>query len=113
MMAFLMGLPTIDPATLRRRMEAEPIAIFDVNAPASFREARIPGARPLDPDGYSAAQLPSDLARGLVFYCANPYCRKAPRAAKRALALGHQDVRVLSAGITGWLAAGFPVESGA
>jgi len=42
----------------------------------------------------------------------NPFCRKALRAAKRARNMGYRAVHVLSAGITGWLAAGLPTESG-
>ena len=49
----------------------------------------------------------------LVFYCSNPMCRKAPLAAKRARDLGYANVRVLSAGIQGWLNASLPVESAA
>ena len=37
---------------------------------------------------------------------------KAPIAAKRAKRMGYEDVRVLSAGITGWVAAGLPTQAG-
>jgi rhodanese-related sulfurtransferase len=112
MMARLMGLPTVAPAALRRRMEREPVAIFDVNSPVSWRQARIPGARLLDPEAFAASELPPDRERALVFYCSNPLCRKAPRAAKRARSMGYANVEVLSAGISGWLDAGLPIESG-
>lgn len=112
MLARLMGLKTVDPATLRRRMEDERIAIVDVNSRASWLEARIPGARHLDPESFLASDLPAEREHALVFYCSNPLCRKAPRAARRALKMGYREVRVLSAGISGWLAAGLPTESG-
>jgi rhodanese-related sulfurtransferase len=48
----------------------------------------------------------------LVFYCSNPLCRKAPTAALRARKLGYENVRVMSAGINGWMSAQLPVESG-
>jgi rhodanese-related sulfurtransferase len=112
MMARLMGLPTLDLATLRHRMASGRLAIYDVNARGSWREARIPGARHLDPETFSENELPSDRAATLVFYCSNRFCRKAPRAAKRAQGMGYDDVLVLAAGITGWLAAGLPTESG-
>jgi rhodanese-related sulfurtransferase len=113
MIARLMGLKTVDPATLRRRMQSEPIAIFDVNSPGSWREAHIPGARHLDPEAFPESALPAERDHALVFYCSNPFCRKAPRAAKRAGKMGFSEVHVLSAGITGWLAAGLPSEAGA
>jgi rhodanese-related sulfurtransferase len=117
MIARLMGLKTVDPATLRRRMENEPsepgerIAIFDVNSLASWRQAHVPGARHLDPAAFAESDLPAERDRPLVFYCSNPLCRKAPLAARRARKMGYREVEVLSAGITGWLAAGLPTES--
>lgn len=112
MLARLMGLPTIDPATLHSRLAAGEVAVFDVNSPASWRQARVPGARPLDPDAFTASDLPASRERTLVFYCSNPLCRKAPRAAQRARKLGFADVAVLAAGISGWVAGGYPTESG-
>lgn len=112
MLARLMGLRTVDPASLRRRMQSERIAIFDVNSRASWLGARIPGARHLDPETFLESDLPTARDHALVFYCSNPFCAKAPRAARRARKMGYGDVHVLSAGITGWLAAGLPAESG-
>lgn len=113
MMARLMGLRTVDPATLCRRMQNERLAIFDVNSRGSWLEARIPGARHLDPETFLESDLPAEREHALVFYCSNPFCRKAPRAARRAEKMGYREVQVLSAGISGWLAAGLPAESGA
>jgi rhodanese-related sulfurtransferase len=112
MLAFLMGLKTVDPATLRRRMESERIAVFDVNSGNSWRNARVPGARHLDPATFLESDLPNERDHALVFYCSNPFCRKAPMAARRAKQMGYREVHVLSAGISGWLAAGLPTDSG-
>ncbi|MCY7354010.1 MAG: hypothetical protein LH470_02820 [Lysobacter sp.] len=38
-------------------------------------------------------------------------CSKAPLAARRAKAMGYTRVRVMSAGIQGWMDAKLPVES--
>ena len=112
MFAMLMGLKSIAPGQLQARMQQEPLTVLDVNARPSWLKARVPGAIHLDVD-YDATALPADKDAGLVFYCSNPLCRKAPNAAKRAKQLGHTDVRVMSAGITGWIDAGLPVDSGA
>jgi rhodanese-related sulfurtransferase len=112
MLARLMGLRTVDPATLHRRMQHERIAIFDVNSRGSWLAARIPGARHLDPETFLESELPAERDHALVFYCSHPFCSKGPRAARRARKMGYRDVHVLSAGITGWLAAGLPKESG-
>lgn len=114
MFAWLMGLKTISPAELHRQVQgSEPVTVFDVNAPGSWKQAHVPGARNLDPVDYKAGDLPSDKNAALVFYCSNPMCRKAPNAARRAKQMGYGNVQVMSAGISGWLSAKLPTESGA
>ncbi|MFN8588430.1 MAG: rhodanese-like domain-containing protein [Candidatus Eisenbacteria bacterium] len=112
MMAMLMGLRTISPQALDALRRDGRVDVYDVNPRGRWLEARVPGARTLDHERMQASDLPADRTRPLVFYCSNPLCRKAPIAAKRALALGYADVRVMAAGISGWRAAGLPVESG-
>jgi rhodanese-related sulfurtransferase len=112
MIARLMGLDTVTPAALHREMSRDRPTVLDVNSPASWRVAHVPGARHLDPRAFAAADLAADLDQALVFYCSNPLCRKAPLAARRARAMGFRNVRVLAAGISGWQAAGFPVAAG-
>ena len=112
MFAMLMGLQSISPKQLHQRMQETAPIIVDVNAQQSWLRARVPGAINLGVE-FDAAALPHDLHTELVFYCSNPLCRKAPRAAKHAVKLGYANVRVLSAGITGWTDAQLPVETGA
>ena len=111
MIAQLMGLRTIAPLAVLELTREGRAHAFDVNSRESWQAAHVPGAANLDPDSFAAAALPADKAATLVFYCSNPLCRKAPRAALRAKQLGHEDVRVMSAGIKGWLSARLPVES--
>lgn len=111
MFAMLMGLKGIAPRDLHERMNQGAMTVVDVNARHSWLKARVPGALNLAPD-FDAAQLPADRAAPLVFYCSNHLCRKAPNAARRATKLGYTDVRVMSAGITGWVSARLPVGSG-
>jgi rhodanese-related sulfurtransferase len=92
-------------------MKNRAITIMDLNARHSWLKARVPGAVNLAPD-FDTALLPVDRATSLVFYCSNPLCRRAPNAGKRAEKLEYTNVRVMSAGITGWLGAGLPVVSG-
>ena len=110
MIALLMGLRTISPAGLHERLGEA--TVLDVNAPGSWARARVPGARALDAAAFTERDLPEDREALVVFYCSNPLCRKAPNAAKRATAMGYRQVRVMSAGISGWLAAGLPTQSG-
>jgi rhodanese-related sulfurtransferase len=93
-------------------IQGKQVTTVDVNSRQSWIKARVPGARNLDPAGYNESDLPPDKDSALVFYCSNPMCRKAPNAARRAKKMGYSDVRVRSAGISGWLNAKLPTESG-
>jgi len=108
-----MGIKTLSPAALQQRMGHGTVTVLDVNAPGSWSKARVPGAVNLDPVAYRDTDLPTDRNAELVFYCSNPMCRKAPMAARRARQMGYDNVRVMAAGISGWIAAGLPVQSGA
>ena len=112
MFAILMGVKSISPADLQREMSSHTLTIIDVNSQPSWTRAHVPGAVNLDPNTYLETDLPHDKAARLVFYCSNPMCRKAPIAARRAKKFGYTDVRVLSAGITGWQSAKYPTGSG-
>jgi rhodanese-related sulfurtransferase len=112
MMARLMGLPVISPEGLLKLVEEKSVVVVDVNSRESWTNARVPGATNLDPLTYDAKALPEDKTKAVVFYCSNSLCRKAPNAARRARQLGHTNVKVMSAGIKGWLAGERPTEQG-
>lgn len=113
MMARLMGLKTISPAELTAAMREGGVVCFDVNSRESWNRAHVPGALHLDPTTWSESELPADRDTPLVFYCSNMFCRKAPYAARRAIEMGFRNVRVMSAGISGWLDHRLPTEAGA
>jgi len=111
MFAFFMGLKSISPSKLHALIEgAAPITVIDVNARGSWIRAHVPGAVNLDPVGYKDSDLPTDKSAFLVFYCSNPMCMKAPTAARRARKMGYDNAHVMSAGISGWLAANLPTQ---
>ena len=112
MFARLMGLDVISPAELGNLMQNKTVKVIDVNSRQSWLRARVPGAVSLDPVAYSETDLPPDHDSVLVFYCSSFLCRKAPNAARRATAMGYRNVRVMSAGISGWLGASLPTEAG-
>lgn len=110
MFARLMGLKTITPAGLHELIQKRQVTVIDFNSRQSWTKARVPGALNLDPADYKDSDLPPDKESSLVFYCSNPMCRKAPNAARRAKGMGYVNVKVMSAGITGWLAKKLPTE---
>jgi rhodanese-related sulfurtransferase len=112
MFALLMGLKTISPKELHQLIQKRAVTVIDVNSRQSWITARVPGALNLDPTGYSLSDLPADKEASLVFYCSNPLCRKGPNAAVRAKKVGYTNVKVMSAGINGWLSSNLPTESG-
>lgn len=111
MFALLMGLKSVSPADLMRQVQERAVTVLDVNSPQRWQAGHVPGARNLDPHAYTAGDLPVDREASLVFYCSNPLCRKAPQAARRAKAMGFANVRVMAAGISGWIDAGLPTEA--
>jgi rhodanese-related sulfurtransferase len=90
MIARLMGLDTISPRDLHGLLGAGHAFAIDVNSAQSWNRAHVPGAINLD-----------------------PWCRKAPNAARRAKTLGYGNVKVMAAGIQGWQSARLPVEGAA
>jgi rhodanese-related sulfurtransferase len=110
MMAWLMGLKTISPESLRERMQRERLMVVDVNSAQSWNTAHIPGSVHLDEASFVEGDLPKEKDSGIVFYCSNPMCRKAPNAARRAKGFGYANVQVMSAGISGWISAKLPTE---
>lgn len=112
MFARFMGLRTISPDRLHETMQEQELTVVDVNSRQSWLEARVPGALNLDPADYNQRQLPSDRDATVVFYCSNPMCRKAPKAARRAKKMGYENAIVMPAGIRGWLSSALPTERG-
>lgn len=86
-------------------------AIFDANSRETYEQHHVPGATWVDYDALSQEQLPQDRSATLVFYCANEQCEASHVAARSAIGFGYENVRVMGAGIHGWIAAGKPVES--
>lgn len=113
MFALLMGLKTISPDELNQLIQKRQVTVIDVNSRQSWMEAHVPGALNLDPAGFADGDLPPDRGSSLVFYCSNPLCRKTPNAARRGKKMGYTDVKVMSAGISGWLVTKLPTERGA
>ncbi len=109
----LIGYELMSPAALQAKLGEPSLRIFDVNSVQSWQRARVPNARHLDPQQFTRADLPDDVTTRLVFYCSNFFCAKAPQAARRARAMGFEQVHVLATGISGWLGANAPTQSGA
>ncbi|CAN5457407.1 rhodanese-like domain-containing protein [soil metagenome] len=107
----LMRVEPISPGRLYEMISNDHVTVVDENTQQSWIRAHVPGALNLDTVDYSVRDLPADKKSNLVFYCSNPMCRKAPNAALRAGKMGYTSVKVMPAGIRGWISAGLPTES--
>ena len=96
----------ISVADLHTAIHDKAVTIIDVNGTDSFTQAHVPTA--ID---YAVVQeqladhLPADKASLIVAYCSGPRCGAYKRAATEAAELGYTNVKHMSAGISGWLAA--------
>jgi len=87
--------------------------IIDVNGSDSYNEGHVPGALNFAAiKDNLAASLPADKGALIIAYCGNPKCGAYLRAAKAAQQLGYTNIKHMSAGISGWKAAGMKTEPG-
>jgi rhodanese-related sulfurtransferase len=91
----------------------ETVYIYDVNDRESYLKGHIPGARWVQYNAVTAAELPPAKDAKLIFYCYNPQCGASEQAAAHAMALGFRNVWRMPEGIQGWRAAKMPVVAGA
>ena len=90
---------------LDRMLASHQCVAVDANGDATRRRMGvIPGAVLLADDAID--KLPRDKSQSLVFYCANEACRSSHEAATRAFLAGYTHVKVMPAGIAGWVRAG-------
>lgn len=93
-------------------IEAKKVQPVDANGAETRKEyGTLPGAVLLsNARSFDLKELPADKSTELVFYCGGEACSSAPKAAARAKEAGYTAVKVMSAGITGWVKAHKPVD---
>lgn len=105
--------PDISVADLKKAIADKKVALIDANGTDSWKEGHIPGALDLEAQEAKLGELlPKDKATLVVAYCGGPACSAYVSAAKAAEKLGYKNVKHLSAGISGWKAAGEKTEAG-
>ncbi len=91
--------------------ESKSAVIIDVNGNDSFKAGHIPGALNFAAiKDNLALNLPQKKDTLIVAYCGSPKCGAYLRAAKAAQKLGYTNIKHMSAGISGWKAAGLKTE---
>lgn len=106
------GLSSYDVDRVAELLEKQALVPVDANSPGTREKyGTLPSAVLLSSsDDYALSELPSDKEKGLVFYCGGERCTSAPKAAKRAMEAGYQNVHVMRAGIRGWVKAGKKID---
>ncbi len=105
--------PDISVADLKKAIADKKAVVIDVNGSDSWKAGHVPSA--IDFEATKAdlkAKLPADKKALVVAYCGGPQCNAYTAAAKAAKELGYTNVKHLSAGISGWKAAGEKTEAG-
>jgi rhodanese-related sulfurtransferase len=111
--AYASEFPDISVNEVNKLAASKSAVILDVNGDESFKAGHVPGA--LDFASIKdnlAASLPKKKDALIVAYCGNPKCGAYLRAAKAAQKLGYTNIKHMSAGISGWKAAGMKTEAG-
>jgi rhodanese-related sulfurtransferase len=111
--AFAGQYPDVKVEELKKAIANKSVTLLDANGTDSWKEGHIPGAIDFSSKRDQLAQvLPKDKNALIVAYCGGPKCSAYQAAAKAAEKLGYKNVKHLSAGISGWQAAGEKVDKG-
>jgi rhodanese-related sulfurtransferase len=104
--------PDISIPDLKKAIEEKSVTVIDVNGSDSYKEGHVPTAIDFEKSSSELAKkLPEKKDALIVAYCGGPQCNAYKAAVKKAEELGYTNVKHLSAGISGWKAAGEKVET--
>jgi rhodanese-related sulfurtransferase len=106
-----MPVENIDPATLRKWLEAEMAVLVDVREPAEYEAEHIEGAALVPLGRIRRAALPQHDGRNLVITCRMGGRGQAACQRLRAEMSAHETIYHLEGGLLAWKRAGFPVAS--
>jgi hypothetical protein len=102
MFAQLMGPRTVSPDVLNQLIQNHQITVFDANSRQNRIKAHVPAQY--------ISIAPTTLTVPLAWSSTAPI-PSAANAARRAKQMGYPNVKILSAGITGWQDSKLPTES--
>ena len=105
------GIQSIDAASFRRQLDAEPQAILlDVRTRSEFEEGHLPGAIHIDvlQADFESGVRELDLTKPIYVYCLAG--QRSMRAAQILRSMDATQLYNLRGGIRSWKAHSFPVE---
>ncbi len=107
---------TISLAELERLVALGPekggYFLVDCRPAPRFQEGSIPTAvnLPFPAFDQNVDKLPADRHARIIYYCSGKTCNMSPGSLRKAQKLGYTNVKHLTAGISGWQAAGEKME---
>jgi rhodanese-related sulfurtransferase len=105
--------PVLDAPLLEELLrERSDVRLLDVRTPGEFEAVHIRGAYnvPLDTLGEHAAEIHATVREPVVLICQSG--NRARRAEEALKSAGMPNLHVLDGGVSGWVAAGRPVQRG-
>jgi rhodanese-related sulfurtransferase len=107
--------PDVSITELQELIQAKKVIVLDVNGTKSYERGHVPGAIDFAANQSKIADVLAKASEGnkditVVAYCGGPTCSAYTKGASAAKEAGFTDVKHLSAGISGWLAANADVE---
>lgn len=110
--AFAGEYEDISITDLKKAVDEGKVIVLDVNGSKSYSKAHVPGAIDFRANSAKIAELlGKDKNKLVVAYCGGPSCQAYKAGAAAAEKAGFTNVKHLSAGISGWLAANQPTEA--
>jgi len=103
-----MSIPSIDPKTLKRRLDEGSAVLIDIREPSEYAREHILGARLVPLGAIDRHDFDREHGKAVVFHCRSGN-RTAANAGK-LLAKDFAEAYALEGGIEAWKAAGLPVH---
>ncbi len=101
-------LKTIDPASLRKRLDQQAVNLVDVREPSEHAGEKIPGSILLPLSKFDPDHVPFDADKLTVLYCRTG--NRSAQAAQKLFAAGIDEVTHLEGGMSAWVQAGYPTQ---
>jgi len=103
-------LKPVDAATAAR-LKDQGALLVDIREPGEYARVHIPGSANVALSGFQNATLALGPGQPVVYLCASGN-RTAVYAAQLAAKAGATEAFVLAGGISAWMGAGLPTETG-
>ncbi|MEM1200785.1 MAG: rhodanese family protein [Pseudomonadota bacterium] len=102
------SLTHVDAKTLKQWLDDDRAVLIDIREADEHAREHIPGARLVPLSSFNASDFASEQGKVGVFHCQSG--ARTEEATARILRAGFDEVYHLQGGLTGWKAAGLPVN---